>query len=230
MDLPQIRAGFVGFGEVNSPRDLIERKCRAAQRALEDRGVEIIAAAPVSDDPAGRDEARARAELARADFDVLVICIAGWIPSHSVVDVIAPFCHKPMVLWGLAGQVEDGRLVTTADQAGTSALRFPLESLGYKLKYVYDTVGAPYASASKVAAFCNVARAAALLRRARVGMMGYRDMKLHATLVDGLSLRRVIGPEIEVFETLEMSQRMAEQDAFEVARVAGTVAGQWQCR
>jgi L-fucose isomerase-like protein len=229
MDLPKIRAGFVGFGEVNSPRDLIERKCHAAQRALEDRGIELVATAPVRDDPAGRDEARARAELASADFDVLVICIAGWIPSHTVIDVISPFSHKPMVLWGLAGQIEDGRLVTTADQAGTSALRFPMESLGFRFKYVYDTASAPYASASKVAAFCNVARAAALLKRARVGMMGYRDMKLHATLVDGLSLRRVIGPEIEVFETFEISQRMAALDEFEVTRIAGTLAGQWQC-
>src|SRR5512137_854764 len=101
IDLPKIRAGFVGFGEVNSPRDLIERKCQAAQRALEDRGLELVTTTPVSDDPAGQDEARALAELARADFDALVICVAGWIPSHSVIDVISPFSHKPMVLWGL---------------------------------------------------------------------------------------------------------------------------------
>ena len=28
MELRKPKAGFVGFGEVNSPRDLIERKCR----------------------------------------------------------------------------------------------------------------------------------------------------------------------------------------------------------
>ena len=188
IDLPKIRAGFVGFGEVNSPRDLIERKCQAAQRALEDRGLELVATAPVSDDPAGQDEARARAELARADFDALVICLAGWIPSHSVIDVISPFSHKPMVLWGLTGEMAGGRLITTADQAGASALRDPMEALGFTFKYVYDIPDAPYAAAGKVAAFCNVARAASLLRRSRVGMMGYRDMKLHATLVDGISL------------------------------------------
>ena len=51
-------------------------------------------------------------------------------------------------------------------------------------------------------------RAAAFLRGARVGMMGYRDMKLYATLVDGVSLRRVVGAEVEAFETLEVAQRM----------------------
>jgi L-fucose isomerase-like protein len=229
IDLPKIRAGFVGFGEVNSPRDLIDRKCAAAQRALEDRGLELIATLPVRDDPAGQDEARARAELARAEFDALVVCVAGWIPSHSVIDVVSPFAHKPMVLWGLAGERAGDRLVTTADQAGTTALRDPMEALGFRFKYLYDTPDAPYAAAARVAAFCNVARAVTLLRRSRVGMMGYRDMKLHATLVDGISLRRVVGPEIEVFDTLEIAQRMSAQDAVEVGRVSGMLAGQWHC-
>jgi L-fucose isomerase-like protein len=229
IDLPKIRAGFVGFGEVNSPHDLIERKCLAAQRALEDRGLEVVATAPVSDDPAGQDETRARAELARADFDALVICLAGWIPSHSVIDVISSFPHKPMVLWGLTGEAAGGRLITTADQAATSALRDPMEALGFRFKYVYDIPAAPYAAAAKVAAFCNVARAASLLRRSRVGMMGYRDMQLHATLFDALSLRRVVGTEIEVFETLEVAQRMQAQDSAEVGRIAGMIAGQWHC-
>jgi L-fucose isomerase-like protein len=59
-------------------------------------------------------------------------------------------------------------------------------------------------------------------------MMGYRDMKLHATLVDGVSLRRVVGAEIEVFETLEIAQRMAAQSASEVARVAEEVISSWE--
>jgi L-fucose isomerase-like protein len=227
MQLPAIRAGFVGFGEVNSPRDLIESKCAAAQHALEAQGLELSSTPPVSDDPAGNDEARALADLQRADFDLLVVCLAGWIPSHTVIDVISPFAHKPMVLWGLTGSYHDGRLVTTADQAGTSALRDTMDALGFRFRYVYDTPDAPYAAASNVREYGEVGRAASLLRRARVGMMGYRDMKLHATLADGVSLRRVVGIEIEVFEMLEMAQRMPVQDAAGVARVAGEVIGSW---
>jgi L-fucose isomerase-like protein len=229
MALPKIKVGFIGFGEVNSPRDLIERSCLAAQQALEARGLEVIATAPVSDDPAGRDEARAQAELGQTDFDVLVVCLAGWIPSHSVIDVISPFSHKPMVLWGVTGYMEGGRLVTAAAQAGTSALRETMDALGFRFKYVYDTRDAPYAAADQVAAYCQVAQAARRLRRARVGMMGYRDMKLHATLADGVSLRRVVGAEIEVFESLEVRQRMATQDPARVAEVAAIIRRDWQC-
>ena len=141
----RVRVGFVGFGEVNSPRDLIEQKCAAAVQALLHRGLDVVATAPVSDDPAQIDERRAIAELSAAEFDLLVVCVAGWIPSHTVIDVITHWAHKPMVLWGLTGHVQNGRLVTTADQAGTAALRDPMEALGFKFKYVYDTYDAPYA-------------------------------------------------------------------------------------
>jgi L-fucose isomerase-like protein len=229
MDLPSIRAGFVGFGEVNTPRDLIERKCQAAQRALEEQGLVLVSTPPVSDDPAGKNEARARGDLARADFDVLVVCLAGWIPSHSVFDVISPFVHKPIVLWGLTGEMVGGRLVTTADQAGTSAIRDAMEALGFRFAYFYDSPDMPYAAATRVAAFCRVAQAAARLRTARIGMMGYRDMKLHATLADGVSLRRVVGPEIEVFESLEVAQRMAAQNPGQVREVAEVIRQTWKC-
>jgi len=227
VDTGKPRAGFVGFGEVNSPRELIERKCLAAQAALSAHGVEVVATGPVADDPEGAQEARARRELAAADCDILVVCIAGWIPSHTVIDVIEPFRHRPMVLWGLAGEIVDGRLVTTADQAGTTALRAPMEALGFSFTYVYDTPDAPYAAAEAVARACEVARAAAALRGARVGMVGYRDMKLHSTLADGVSLRRVIGPELEVIDTLEVAQRMERIPAAEVEEVEADVRAAW---
>lgn len=227
MDTRKPRAGFVGFGEVNCPRELIERKCLAARAALSARGVDLVATEPVADDPEGAQEGRARRELAASEWDVLVVCVAGWIPSHTVIDVISPFKHRPMVLWGLTGEMEDGRLVTTADQAGTASLRAPMEALGFRFTYVYDTPDAPCAAAEDVARACEVARAAALLRDARVGMVGYRDMKLHSTLVDGISLRRVVGPEIEVVDTLEIAQRMERISAAEIATVEAEVRAAW---
>jgi L-fucose isomerase-like protein len=226
--LPPIQAALVGFGEVNSPRDLIERKVDGARRSLEALGLQVITTEPVSDDVAGRDEQRARDALAGKDFDLLVVCLAGWIPSHTVIDVISPFAHRPMVLWGLTGHLEDGRLVTTADQAGTTALREPMEAMGFRFVYVYDTPDEPGAGAQQVAAFARVARAAALLRRSRIGMMGYRDMRLYGTLVDGVSLRRVVGAEVDVFETLEIVQRMPGYPAGEVKAVADRLLAEWE--
>ena len=184
----KIRAGFVGFGEVNTPREIIERKCGESRRLLEEAGLELSATAPVRDDPAGAEVARACAELARADFDMLILCVAGWIPSHAVIAVADAFRHKPMVLWGLAGWAEGGRFITTAGQAGTTALRKPMKDLGYTFKYVVSLRSEPE-PVPAILRYAEAARAAALLRGARIGMMGYRDMNLYGTLHDGVSLR-----------------------------------------
>ena len=72
-----------------------------------------------------------------------------------------------MVLWGLCGWMEGDRLVTTADQAGTSALRKTFFDLGYRFTYVYDIIGKP-TNSRKVA---DYAVAAAAETRATVRMV-----------------------------------------------------------
>ena len=201
------KIAFVGFGEVNTPAEIILKKCTDAEKALKDEGLDLVSVYPVTDDYEEKDIKKALDALEGQDFDALVICIAGWIPTHAVVKITEQYKHLPMVLWGLCGWIEsDGRLVTTADQAGTSALRKTFADLGYKFRYVYDIIGKK-PNSKKVADFAKAATAARKLRSARVGMAGYRDMNLYGTLYDGASLKRVVGPEIETFEMLEMKQR-----------------------
>ena len=221
-----IKAAFVGFGEVNTPADIIVRKCKAAAESLEKAGLDLISVYPVTDDYEEKDVKKAIAALENQSFDVLVVCIAGWIPTHAVVKVTEHFRHKPMVLWGLCGWIEGDRLVTTADQAGTSAIRKTFYDLGYTFKYVYDIIGLP----SKVQTVYNyavAAAAAAKLRHARAGHAGYRDMNLYGTLYDGGSLKREIGPEIETFEMLEIQQRYEKLDEKDVQAVIDNCMSKW---
>ena len=96
------KVAFVGFGEVNTPKELIVRKCAAAQEALQEEGLDLVSVFPVTDDYEEKDVKGAIATLKSEEFDVLVLCVAGWIPTHAVVKVAEPFRHKPMVLWGLS--------------------------------------------------------------------------------------------------------------------------------
>jgi len=77
---------------------------------------------PVTDDPKGIDVKRAINELKNDNFDLLILCLAGWIPSHAVISVTHEFKINYDIM-GLAGDIIDGRIVTTAAQAGTTALR-----------------------------------------------------------------------------------------------------------
>jgi len=221
------KIAFAGFGEVNTPIDIIVNKCKAASESLKTDGVEVIAHYPITDDYEEKDVNAAIDFFKGKEFDVLVLCIAGWIPTHAVIKVAEQFRSTPMVLWGLCGWIEsDGRLVTTADQAGTSALRKTMKDLGYTFKYVYDIIGKPSRSAD-VITFAKAASAYTALRSAKVGQMGFRDMHLYGTMFDGCSLKRVVGPEIECFEMLEMVQRAEKFSDAEIDEVINTTVKSW---
>ena len=200
------KIAFVGFGEVNTPKEVIIKKCEEAEKSLIKEGLDLVSVYPVTDDYEEKDIASALEKLSGKDFDAMIVCIAGWIPTHAVVKITEQYRHLPMVLWGLCGWMEGDRLVTTADQAGTSAIRKTFADLGYKFKYVYDIIGLPSRSA-RVASFAKAASAAKALRSVKIGHAGYRDMNLYGTLFDGASLKNVVGAEIETFEMLEIYQR-----------------------
>ena len=64
-----VKTGFVGFGEVNTPREFIEPRVAEAVAALQARNVEVFAAPVVSDDPEGLQAAAAVEFLKKHDFD-----------------------------------------------------------------------------------------------------------------------------------------------------------------
>jgi L-fucose isomerase-like protein len=223
----KVKAGFVGFGEVNTPAELIRSKAASAEKLLKELDMELVRTDPVSDDPKGAEALRAVSELKREEFDLLVVCLAGWIPSWAVIRITAEFAHKPMLLWGLTGSMQGGRLVTTADQAGTTALRKVFEDLGYRFKYVYESPGAK-PKLEQIRSFAAAARAESLLRHSRIGMMGYRDMRLYGTMFDGSSLKARAGVEVECFEMLEMVQRSDRLDPAAVQEVIRGMESGWQ--
>ncbi|OQA83150.1 MAG: hypothetical protein BWY31_02945 [Lentisphaerae bacterium ADurb.Bin242] len=222
----KIRAGFVGFGEVNTPREFIDTRCASVVKELKKRGVELTVTAPVSDDPEGKQARRAVEELSKADFDALVVCIAGWIPTWAVIQTIEPFKHKPILLWGLSGWRERGRFVTTADQAGTTALRAPMKEMGFRFQYLVNKKdSAP--RYDEAVSFLNAASADARMRHALIGMSGYRDMRLYGTLYDGTLLKKTVGAEIEHFDLLEIQQIMETIPEKEIAALAKKIRKDW---
>ena len=99
--------------------------------------------------------------------------------------------------------------------------------MGYRFTYLVTRRGGALPVEAVVQA-CRAAGAAARLRRAVIGMAGYRDMRLYGTLYDGISLKSSIGPEIEHFDLLELQQGMAATDPAEVAALAAETQARWR--
>ncbi len=221
------KIAFVCFGEVNTPIDRLNMKHDEGLEVIKSLGYDVIDGGLVIDDPEYKTADSAIEKLVDKEFSALVVCVAGWIPTHAVVRVTDKFRHIPMLLWGLCGWKENGRIITTAEQAGTTAIRPAFEALGYTFKYVYNVIGKDY-PLGKIKAFLTASCAREELRQARVGTMGYRDMLLYGTQFEGNSMRGQIGVEVEPFEMLEMVQNLEKLDAKEVADGVAFVKENWK--
>lgn len=220
------KIGFVAFGEVNSPRELIVNMGGKALEEVRGLGYPVVYTDLVTDDDDGRDVARALNELNRESFDVLVVCLTGWIPSHAVIAITDRFRNLPVVLWGLAGERIGNRIVTTAAQAGTSALRKVFSDLGYRFIYLYNIIGTA-SPLDRMAHFIEAAFSTKSLRNTKIGMMGFRDMRLYNTLYEGISLKAKLGIEVEFFEMLEVVNRSKEADPSEIDEVIERIRRNW---
>lgn len=220
------KIGFVCFGEVNTPIERLQLKHDEALAALQQKVDGIIDGGLVIDDPGYETADAAYGKLAGLDLSCLVVCIAGWIPTHAVIRVTDHFRHIPMLLWGLCGWKENGRIITTAEQAGTTALRPAFEALDYTFKYVYNIIDKPWPMDS-ITSFIAAACARHNLRSARVGTMGYRDMLLYGTQFEGNSMRGHIGVEVEPYEMLEMVRAIDTLDAEKIADGVRFVKENW---
>lgn len=220
--------GFVCFGEVNTPFERLELKHDGARKTLAGlEGATIFDAGVVIDDVKYETADRAIQTLLKEDLDCLILCVAGWVPTHAVIRVADRFRHLPMLLWGLCGWMERGHLVTTADQAGTTAIRPALAAMHYRFKYIYSVIGKPE-PIEKIQAFTDAACTARYLRGARVGSMGYRDMLLYGTQFEGNSMRGQLGVEVEPFEMLEMTQTIPTLSEAEIAQTVRFVKSNWK--
>ena len=220
------KMGFVCFGEVNTPIERLKMKHDEGLNVLSGLGYEFTDGGLVIDDPEYKTADAAVEKLSGLDMSCLVVCIAGWIPTHAVIRVTDHFRHVPMLLWGLCGWKENGRIITTAEQAGTTAIRPAFEALGYTFKYVYNVIDKPYPM-KKIQSYLSACCAKKALRSARVGTMGYRDMLLYGTQYEGNSMKGQIGVEVEPFEMLEMVQNLDKMDAGEVAEGIKFVKENW---
>ncbi len=217
------KAGFVGFGFYGYPKEYVENRASEANKAVQELGIETTYADPVI---TSEDVERAVRQLKADDFTFLIACVTTWTESPNVVGVLREFFHKPILLWGLGGRTEEGKLISPAGQAGTTALREPLEAMGAKFKFIYDRPDAPM-NLEAVKGFAAVAETIDRLSHSRIGLLGYADMGLYTTMFDGLSLRSKIGPEVESFDMLEITQRMEKLDEKAVSALVAEMKENW---
>ena len=87
------KVGFVCFGEINTPFERLQIKHDAALEALKAMQYDLTDAGIVIDDAEYKTADTAIDILKKKEFDCLIVCVAGWVPSHAVIRVIDGFRH-----------------------------------------------------------------------------------------------------------------------------------------
>ncbi len=222
-----IKTAFICFGEVNTSIEQLRIMHHEGLNYLEEIGVSVLDCGIVIDDKKYESAHRAIEILKNhSDIPSIVLCIGGWVPSHAIIRVVEGFKNIPMLLWGLCGWKEENRIVTTAGQAGTSALRSTLEEMGYKFTYLYNSIGQSYPG-SRVHAFLAACNAVRELCSTRTLSVGYRDMLLYNTQYEAMSVRSTFGIEVESMEMLEMVQNLEHIESREVETLVQYMKTNW---
>ena len=106
--MDKMKIGFIGFGEVNTPIELLISNVNDAKERLAHNGIEVTYGELVTDDidRHGSDEAIER--LSCSSLDVLILCVAVWIPIYALIPTEDAFKNVPMILWGAVRRKRSG--------------------------------------------------------------------------------------------------------------------------
>ncbi|HSV92152.1 MAG TPA: hypothetical protein VLH81_03710 [Desulfobacterales bacterium] len=220
-----LKAGYVSFGtRYYEPANLAMISGRA-EAQLEQAGIALVRTAPVFGE--GPEPERAIRELRAGDFDFLFANIVNWIEVRGVLRVLLEFRHLPVLLYSLGGFTEGGTLICPAAGAGVAAMRWPLERMGFRFKHLFNGPDLPM-DIPDILAFARAARAERLLKRTRLGMIGWNDMGLFTTDFSVVKLRDRIGCEVESVDMLQVDRRMQALDAGRVAAETKRVTAGWE--
>ena len=225
--MESLRAGYVSFGTMfYKPENLVAISGRA-EKELEAAGLELFRTAPVYGE--GEEPQRAIRELkgSEARWDFLIANVINWIDVRGLLRVLMAFRDRPVLLYSYGGFTEGTTLISPAAGAGTSAIRYPMERLGFRFKYLFNGPDTPMDTAG-VVAFGRAAAAERRLKTARLGMIGFNDMGLLSTDFSLTRLRARLGLEVESVDLLQVEKAMKAVEGKRLAAEIGRWTAGWE--
>ncbi|MCL5103596.1 MAG: hypothetical protein M1133_05715 [Armatimonadetes bacterium] len=164
---------------------------------------------------------------AQGRFDALVLVQAAWSRPDVLLQLVRAFPQLPMLLYVPGSPVVDGVIRSTAPAAGAGSTIHILRRHGIPFKHVWSMPGT-LADPAEFMPFLRACQARAALRGTRLGMVGFGDMRLHATGFDVQELHETFGVEVESIDMLELWQGMMALDNTDVDQQIAQFTSDWR--
>jgi L-fucose isomerase-like protein len=224
--LPNLKAGYVSFGTMfYEPANLVKIS-ENAEKQLEAAGIELTKTTPVFGETT--EPERAIRELKSKSWDFLIVNIINWIDTRGVFAVLHEFRHEPMVLYSFGGYTDEhGTLISPAAGAGSTSIRLPMQLMGIKFKYLFNSPDSPM-NVDGIKKFGKAAQVLKALKKARLGMVGFNDMGLYSTGYNPTRMRNELGIEIESVDMLQLQKKMESLRSDEVKKGVDEITKDWE--
>lgn len=153
---------------------------------------------------------RTAEKFRREDVDVICLTEGTWSSDYLALDILEEV-NVPIITWGLPG-IRKGSL------CGVQQLDCVLKELGKPYKFIYGSVEErkPY---EKIEGYSKAVSLKRTLRKARLGLIGYRIRGMTEVTFDELELKSLLGPRIVHFGLNELKSGMDKVHREEAEKV-----------
>lgn len=161
--------------------------------------------------------------FAGKDLDGVILFLGSWIECSAAMALVREVEHLPLLLWGVPMFEHAGALCSTGSYVSYAMFRGSMKRAGYLFA---EVLGLPEETEirKKIDDFACAARTKKLLKRKKIGLIGYSSMNIYPGTFDHLFLRTKIGPEVEqidAYTVISMAERFAQSELREGARRIG---------
>lgn len=195
--------GFINLSHPDYADATAQRLGKDAAAALRAAGIELFEIEEIITERAGAFAAARR--FVAEDVDGIILFYGAFVLCPTVMDVICE-SRLPILHWAVPMMIRNGLLSTTGSYVALSMFNGTLERLGIPHE---NLIAAPTAekAVQKVTDFVYAASSVKLLRRMRIGLVGYTSMSIYPGTFDHVLMRWKIGPEIEHFDSYTLINR-----------------------
>ena len=215
-----MRAGAIGVGHPGYVEELAQQRHREAVAQVSRTVPDLVDVGLHCDESLGSAAVdRLVKEHADKPFDALFLTQVSWAPPAIVLQLVRALPQLPMILYSPGGKIEKEVIHSIAPAAGAGSTLPVLRSHGIKFKYVWSEPDRPIEEATFLP-FLRAAAAVRRLRGAKLGMVGFGDMRLQTSAFNVQELHRTFGVEVESVDMLELQKAMnalGEQSVLEQA-------------
>jgi L-fucose isomerase-like protein len=157
----------------------------------------------------------ALAEFQKADCQTLVV-LQPTMGDGRLAPILAQLWGGPLVLWATPERPDADR-VTACSLVGAHVFASTLRQLGHPLEIVYGPVDDP-ATRSRLTTAARLTAAAAQLRRAKAGLIGYHAPGFVNVHADPIALSHDLGVQLHHFGLAEFQARVESCDLGRIER------------